>query len=307
MAFNVNSLSDYVNQSQLELLHKTLLTSTTRKVVEIVPGVKSSKQLPIIDTEILFQTDNCNLQPSGSTTFSGRNVVVGKVGIIQSFCPKTLESKYTQQALKAGSTYSEMPFEQYFSETFTGKIAEEIEKADWLGSDGTLGAAGTGNLSKYNGFLTVASASLQTISGSASGSSASQSVDFMQRAYNALPVALISKEDTSLWAGWDMFSLYVQGLTNLNLYHYKPEVDGNGIVTIPGTMIKVRATNGLNSTGKVFGARSSNMFIGTDLEGEEDKIDIWESKDDQDIKAKVSFKAGSQVAFPNEVVIYTRS
>jgi hypothetical protein len=41
---------------------------------------------------------------------------------------------------------------------------------------------------------------------------------------------------------------------------------------VPGTSIKVIALNGLNASKRVIAARKSNMFIGCDLDGEEDSV-----------------------------------
>jgi hypothetical protein len=46
----------------------------------------------------------------------------------------------------------------------------------------------------------------------------------------------------------------------------------DGEIVVPGTSIKVIALNGLNASKRVIAARKSNMFIGCDLDGEEDSV-----------------------------------
>jgi hypothetical protein len=54
------------------------------------------------------------------------------------------------------------------------------------------------------------------------------------------------------------------------MFHYNAD-STDGEIVVPGTSIKVIALNGLNASKRVI-ARKSNMFIGCDLDGEEDSV-----------------------------------
>jgi hypothetical protein len=60
-------------------------------------------------------------------------------------------------------------------------------------------------------------------------------------------------------------------LKNANMFHYNAD-STDGEIVVPGTSIKVIALNGLNASKRVIAARKSNMFIGCDLDGEEDSV-----------------------------------
>jgi hypothetical protein len=56
--------------------------------------------------------------------------------------------------------------------------------------------------------------------------------------------------------------------------------------------------NGLNASKRVIAARKSNMFIGCDLDGEEDSVNAVYLPETEKVKIKVSYKYGVQIAFP---------
>jgi hypothetical protein len=49
----------------------------------------------------------------------------------------------------------------------------------------------------------------------------------------------------------------------------------------------------------------SNVFFGTDLLGEEDNYEIFYAKEAMEVRYHVAFKAGVQIAFPEEIVKFT--
>jgi hypothetical protein len=52
----------------------------------------------------------------------------------------------------------------------------------------------------------------------------------------------------------------------------------------------------------IYAFRMSNIYLGTDLQGEEDKFEMWYSQDDRVVKFHVAFKIGVQFAFMDEIV-----
>jgi hypothetical protein len=76
---------------------------------------------------------------------------------------------------------------------------------------------------------------------------------------------------------------------------------------LPGTNTKVVAVDGLIDADAnneiIFAGRLSNMFYGTDMQGDEEQFDMWYSKDNQEERLAIQFIAGVQVAWPDEIVI----
>jgi hypothetical protein len=131
-------------------------------------------------------------------------------------------------------------------------------------------------------------------------------IAIMQGVYRALPVELLGKADVKIMVGMNTFRTYQMALTNANLFHYNTDSSSSNFeIVIPGTNLTVVALNGLNNTNRIFAAQLSNIFFGTDLLGEEDNFEIFYAKEAMEVRYNVAFKAGVQIAFPEEIVKFT--
>jgi hypothetical protein len=302
MAYNVTGLTDYVNEQNFPLLRKTIMGAKTAGLISLQTGVKSSASLNIMDTAVVLQADGCTRSADGDTTFTERELKVAPIAVHQDFCPKDLEKKYTQSRVKAGSLQNEMPFEEEFTGLIAEKIAATLETAIWRG-DAVSGAA---NLNRFDGFLKLIDAEVSVVDGNPTDITAITSVNvvaIVDGVYNAIPTALLGAEDLRIFMGMDTFRLYTMALKSANLFHYSAD-STNFEITVPGTNVTVVAVNGLNSTSRIIAARTSNLYLGVDLEGEEDNFEMWYSQDDRKVKFTAAFKYGVQFAFPDEIVSY---
>lgn len=322
MAYNVSALTDYTIENEELLVMKSLFGSKTQQLIQregnVMTGVKSSEQINILDTDATFQTGGtCGFLSSGATTFTQRAVTVGKIKVNESLCPKALEAKYTQKALQIGSRYESIPFEEQYTSQKAGKIAEQLEVAFWRGDTTSVNA----NLNKFDGLIklidaagTAAAANSATyISGGAiaagTGITTANAKAIVAAMWLALPAAVQGKDDIRIFCGWDTFNKYIAAFTDANLYHFAPkgsEVSAEaGEVLIIGTNYKLTAVHGLDGTNRLFAIRMSNIFLGTDLENEEERWEIFFAKEADEIRFVAEFKDGINVAFPNEIVQFT--
>jgi hypothetical protein len=88
----------------------------------------------------------------------------------------------------------------------------------------------------------------------------------------------------------------------LNLFSYNPQDANANSFILPGTNIEIIAVHGLNTTGDAYAFSMSNAVMAVDLEDEESNYRVWYSEDNDEIRTKVSFKVGVNVAFPSECV-----
>jgi hypothetical protein len=132
-------------------------------------------------------------------------------------------------------------------------------------------ANGSSNLNQYDGYVKIingfaASATTTTTAANFTAANAVANVD----ALYAIPVEVLDAEDMAIYMGRDYFRVYTTALKMLicsitMLIQLMVKL-------VPGTSIKVIALNGLNASKRVIAARKSNMFIGCDLDGEEDSV-----------------------------------
>jgi hypothetical protein len=318
MAFSVGTITGYVKANERELLTKSLFSAKSISLATKMPNVKSAAQVNVMDTDAVFQSGtSCGFSASGTTTFTNRTMTVSPIRVHESLCPKTLENTYLQLVLPNGSNPKSIPFEQQFTDLKTGLIAQNLERAFWQGDT----TSGDNALARFDGLIKIITAvSGSAIAANASGFMAgapysasggitvSNVSNIMQGIFRAIPVALIDKPDTVIMCGIDTFRTYQLALTNANLFHYNTDASNSNFeIVIPGTNIKVIGVNGLNGTGRIYALRTSNMFFGCDVLGEESKFELFWAQENMEVRYVAEFKAGVQIAFPAEVVYYVGS
>lgn len=312
MAFNVSALANYTEENEQILVSSAVLGAKTAQLIKaqsnVLVGVKSSEKIGVMDTDAIFQTGGtCGFNASGSTTFTQREIVVGKIKINESLCIKSLEAKYLQKALTNGSTYDSFVFAQEYTDRKAEKIAEQLEKALWQGDTTSVDV----NLNKFDGLAKqVTSGSIEAnhtdyIASVATDITASNVVAVFDAVYKAIPAAIVDKDDVRIFCGMDTFRTYMLKLRDLNLFHYTLDTAPNSEFTLPGTTIKVIGTPGLNGTKDLYAMRLSNIYLGTDLLNEEERFELFFAKEADEHRFVVEFKMGVNVAFPAEVVKFT--
>lgn len=302
MAYDVSTLVNYVKQEKDPLLRNSLFKAKTSTLVNIQAGIKSAQALEILSNTIFFQADGCSFDPSGTTTFSQRTITVGKVKVQQEFCPKALEAKFTQLYLNPGSLNKDLPVEAVFMGLVTDQISAALETAVWQGDT----VSGTGNLSFFDGFITIMASCPGYVTGnttSITSVTSSNIISIVDSVYSNIPTNILDKTDTVILMGFDTYRLYTIALKNSNLYNY-PVSQQDFELVVPGTNVKIIAVNGLNGTNKIFATQLSNLYIGVDLESDSDDFDLWYSQDFRTVRMSVEFKYGTQIAFCQNVVYW---
>jgi hypothetical protein len=313
MSFDVSALSNYTIQNEKLLVTKSLFDAKTQKLIQsegnVMAQVKSSETINVLTTDAIFQTGGtCGFNSSGSTAFTQRTVTIGKVKVHESLCPKTLESKYTQLALAAGSIPEAIPFEKQYTDLKSGTIAEQFETALWLGDTGS----GDVNLNKFDGLVKLILNSGVSINGNttsittATGITAANALTIVKNIKNAIPARVKGKKDVRIFCGWDTFDVLVDAYVNANLFNWGASqlTYENGEFVIPGTAYKVTAIHGLDGSNKLYAMRTSNMYMGCDILGEEDKWEIFYAKEAMEVRFVMEAKLGINIAFPAEVVSF---
>jgi len=307
MAFNVTGLTNYVNEQNTDILVKSLFGSKTASMLQaagqVQVGVKSAEALNILSSDVYFQADGCGYTASGNTTFSQRTITVGKIKVEETLCPKTLEAKWMQTQIAAGSPTA-VPFEQAISESKASVIAKQLEVAMWQGDTATSNT--NPNTNKFDGFNKIIDAvSASTIAGnvdSVTSITASNIDNILDGIYSVIPADIATSDDLICWVGVDTYKKMLVNLKNANLFHYVPDAGTAMEMIYPGTNMKVVAVGGLDGTNRLFAGRLSNFFVGTDLANEEEELKYWYSQDNDEVRFRMTCKYGVQVAFPDQIV-----
>ena len=210
-----------------------------------------------------------------------------------SFCDKAMLKYWMGYDVRVAAGQKSLPFEEDFVAGIIDGVRVKLENMIWKGVKATDG---------MDGLLTIlAGESGSTIQPTlASGDTIYEKTI---KVYKAIPAGKL--ESASIFMGIDNFRDLVLELTAKNLYHYSPEVDSALEIVLPGTNTKVRGVAGLNGEKAIVAADGENIYFGVDMEGDEERFDLWYSQDNQEFRLAINFNAGVQVAFPDEVVVAT--
>lgn len=310
--YQTDSLTAYVNEQSMDLLTKATFTGKSAQMFTKQPGIKSAEALQLFEVDVYMQAEgaDCAFTPSGNQEFTQRILTVDKLKIQDEYCPKKLEAFWTQKALTTGSSYDKLAFEADWTEFVTRKIGEKMEQMIWRGNK----VSGAGDFALMNGFIKIIDdASALTVNGNTgnvtvgTGIVAGNVIAIHDAIWQVIPAALYGESDLVIMEGWDTFNTLIVALKNANLYHYDG-VSGNpqttGSLILPGTGYRIEALHGLTGTNRIFAGKTSNFFIGVDLDGEEDQFDIRDNPITKSIMLDAHFKLGTQIAFPSEVVSF---
>lgn len=289
MAINVSALTAYVDEQRLPLIRKTIFAAPSVKHFNLQTGVKHAAALNILNTTVAFGDGaTCGWDEAGTSAFSQRTLEVGNYKVNMSFCDRAMLKYWNGYEVRVAAGQKTLPFEEDFVNGVIDGVAEKLETIIWQGHKAQ---------DRMDGLLTIL-AGEQSVITTQAGSTIYGSV---LNAYKAIPAKKLDK--AALFLGVDKFRDLVLELTEKNLYHYNPEIDAKMEIVLPGTNTRVIAVSGLNGQAYVVAADPENIYYGVDMEGDEEKFDLWYSQDNQEFRLAINFNAGVQVAFPDEIVL----
>lgn len=309
MAFSVSSLTDYVDQSSEELLTLLQFEGETAKQANLITGVKSSRSLQILTNTVNFQDgdSDCAFNASGTTDFAQRNIVTKGIKVQEVLCPRALQAKWTQLLLRAGQKYDESDIPKLIIQDYVKQILKKLETLDWTGST-------TGTF--YDGLIKIIKAESTTqVATSVAGPVTTSNVrTIVQNCLTKVPAAYKGDPAFKFFMGYDIAELYRQKMFTDNLYHFPANGDQKGI-NAEGSNHEIIPVHGLDGFGSnagdnpfIFGMDPvRNLYLGVDMDGEEEKPELWYSQDDQNVKFSFRFRRGWQIAFPSEIVEYSNT
>jgi hypothetical protein len=307
MAYSfVAPLTTYTEQQRLPLITKAVFAARSASLFTKQVGIKSAAALNLMDTDAAIASgDSCGWTSSGTTTFTQRNITVGRMKIQEELCPRSLEQYWMQSQLTAGSSYDGVPFEQAFSEQKALRIAEALETAIWQGNAYFSGVNQL--LNAASGSVVLANASSTTWSpvSASVGITTSNVISIFDKVYNDIPQAILTKTDLVIFCGWNNFRTLIGAMKSQTGVMYN-QVDLQGLadgdIVYPGTNVRVVAVPGLTNTNRIVCTYLGNLFYGTDLLSDEEQFSIWLSRDNDSIRYQAAFKAGVNFAYPDLMV-----
>jgi len=300
-SYVVSSISGFTDQVGGELLAKALVDATTPKYVNVRLGIKGTQALNLLDSSPTFQSGACGWNATGTTTFTQRDITTCPERINEALCYKDLYDTYQSMLMKPGQTSEVVPFESQIADLKVKQIQQRIEQQLWQATvsggdcfDGfkTLIATGTTG---------VANSSGATFSSSAAYGVSGNPITEVDKLINVLDDNASSREDLVCFMSFANYRLYVQALTRANFfanYIGGSEAIGNMnlVAQHPNANVKIIPTIGLNASNQVVIGPAQFMVVGFDLLSDHEKLDMWWSRDNDELRIRANYNYGAQIA-----------
>ena len=294
--FLVTGLADYVATNRdLIVASFGLPNSGTRGRIGLQTGIKKDAYLNYFALTPVFQDGSgCGFNALDEIALGNKEIYTAAIKVDGQICPETLLGKYAEYLVRIRATENELPFEQYIIDTLVAQINKGIETLIWQGD-----TAGTDLI---DGFLTQLSADASAVAVTLTGVTA---------AYDAVKTVYFAMTEEALERGGvifvdpAIFRALLNDLVVLNYYHYDM---GNGNpeeILLPGTDVRVIKTQGLAGTKAIVGTFAENLVYGTDMENDNEDVDLWWSQDDRLFKYEVKWASGVAYHFSDQVAFGT--
>lgn len=319
MGFTVGSLTNYVNEQSKELLVALQFEAETASFANVQTGIKSSAALQLLANSPVPQDgSSCAFNASGDTTFTQRTLSTSAIKYQDTLCPRTLEAKWTQIMLKKGQNYDES-FAPEIMRAIMDDILKQIkrrqETADWQGDT----SAGSAYLNRYDGLIKIIAAATTggtatAVSGPVTTSNVRTIVSNIVSKIGTVST-LVGNPNVKIFCGYDFAELYRQKIFADNLYHVNGQGNQKGMMA-EGSVHEIVPVHGLDGLLSSSGAAAPfvfaldpdrNLYLGVDMEGEDENAEVWYSQDDQNVKYSFRFRRGWQIAYPSEIIEYGNS
>lgn len=290
MAYIVNTLPDYVEERKGELLKSAVQGFDTYKYVNHMAGVKYKQALNVLDVNPVLQDgESCGWDASGNVSYTQRVMEVKPVKVNMELCDRDLRKKWQNYEFETNVEQDNLIFAEKVMDRTIERIHEQIENLVWNGS--------TGAGDRFNGFLTILDAEADVIDASAGATD----YETAKNVWKKIPGALRRKAEG--FCGQDMLDSIIEEITAKNLFHYVAEENDANTITLPGTKFKIHGVPGLDETGRIVAADPENLFYGFNASEDESRLGDEYKKSEGQHRIFAYWLAGTQVAFPNEVVV----
>ena len=300
MALDVTGLSDFNNEVAGELLVKSVYGGSTMEYITVKEGVKHQEPINLMEVDLQIQSGTCVSNPSGSLTFTQRDITVCPRTSFDGICLKDMDKKYLGIAdLEPGSYNETFALASNYAELLTSNFQKKNDQFLWAGDQAGCDA-GYGLISIISGSTT----GVVVPAGSGSQAiTADTALDVMDDMLANLSSDVADREDITFFMGVDDFKKYVVALRKANNFYYDPASIENrgGILEMaypfsPG--VKVVGTVGLNGTSRVVLGPAKQIVAGTDLMSDFSEFQLWYDINSDQLKHRVSTKLGVNIAYP---------
>lgn len=302
MALKLDSLTAYVEEQKLPIIRKAVIGNRSAKEFALMTGVKGATALNLLSTDVKFGDGTfCGWNEAGTAELSQRTLTPGVIKVQMSYCQNALLKYWTNYQVRVAAGQKNLPFEEEFVNGVIEGIKGALEKAMWQGDT----TSSDTNLSKFDGLCKTLEAA--TVAGTYTSASGDSVTKIINETYALIPDADFERGEVVMYVSSANYRKYIQELIangNLVITNAVADVAMPESVLIPGTNVRVIPVAGLDGASlKAVASYRDNFVYGVDMADDDEKFDLWYSKDNDEYRLAASFVAGVQVAFPDLIAI----
>ena len=294
MALDVTGLTDFNNEVAGELLVKSVYGGSTMEYITVKEGVKHQEPINLMEVDLQIQGGTCVSNPSGSLTFTQRDITVCPRTSFDGICLKDMDKKYLGIAdLEPGSYNETFALASNYSELLVNNFQKKNDQFLWAGGQAGCPAS--------DGLTTIISGST---AGVVTAGGAAVTLANMDAMLAALSSDVADREDITFFMSVQGFRTYVTALRTANNFYFDPaSIDNRGGILemaypfSPG--VKVVGTVGLNGSNRVVLGPAKQIVAGTDLMSDFSEFQLWYDINSDQLKHRISTKLGVNVAYPS--------
>ena len=265
MAFT--AVSNYAGKAAGFYISGALQSVVSLDYLTMIENIKLQSNIQVMDATVTpVAAATCDFTDAGTLALTEKVLTVANNQINLDLCKATLLSSWEAMQMRAGAgAPPPASFDDYVISYMGEVIASATETSIWAGVANAggdfigftgAGAAGwlrAGNDATVNQAVLTGGAGVAPVVGTI--------IADLQAAVDAVPTAVIGKEDLFIYINQQNWHLYIQAVSALTGFPYGNMSDEyskqfNGI--------KIAVVNGLQNAAIVVAAKS-NMFFGTDL------------------------------------------
>lgn len=293
MALDVSALADFNNEVAGELLVKSVYGGSTMEYITVKEGVKHQEPINLMEVDLQLQAGTCVSTPSGSLTFTQRDITVCPRTSFDGICLKDMDKKYLGIAdLEPGSYNETFALASNYAELLTNNFQKKNDQFLWAGDQAGCAAS--------YGLKTIISGSTAGVVTAGTGDATLANIDTMLA---SLSDDVADREDITVFLSVAKFRGFVANLRTANNYYFDPASISNrgGIMEIaypfaPG--VKVVGTVGLNGSNRIVVGPAKQIVAGTDLMSDFSEFQMWYDINSDQLKHRISTKLGVNIAYP---------
>lgn len=293
MSLNVSALANFNDEVAGLLLPKIVYAGNTAEYVTIKENVKFKEPLNLFEVDLYVQSGyGCATTPSGSATFTQRELQVCSRQSFDGLCLKELDTKYLGiSSLGAGSYNETWELASQYSELLVNQMRKSNDQFIWQAVSGSAGACA-------DGLITILSGSTAGVITTGSAPTLSD----MDTMIAALPADVADRDDLTFFMSVGNFRKFVADVRTANSYYFDPNSITNrgGVLDMvyPYQNIRVVGVAGLGASNRIVLGPAKQIVIGTDLVSDVSEFALWYDINSDQLRHRISLKLGVQVGYP---------